>query len=38
MENKSWNDFKFQIYWNKLEWVNPGRLLKQKFTFVFILG
>ena len=22
MENKSWNEWKFQIHWNKLEWVN----------------
>ena len=22
MENQNWNDWKFQIYWNKLEWVN----------------
>ena len=23
MENQSWNDWKFKIYWSKLEWVNP---------------
>ena len=23
MENQSSNDWKFQIHWNKLEWVNP---------------
>ena len=23
MENKSWNDWIFQIHWNKLQWVNP---------------
>ena len=23
MANKSWNDQKFQIYWNKPNWVNP---------------
>ena len=22
MSNKSWNDWKFQIHWNKVEWVN----------------
>ena len=22
MENQSWNDWRFQIKWNKLEWVN----------------
>ena len=23
MTNQSWNDWKFQIHWNKIEWVNP---------------
>ena len=23
MENQNWNGWKFQIHWNKLEWVNP---------------
>ena len=23
MENQSWNDYKFEIHWSKLEWVNP---------------
>ena len=23
MENQCWNDWKFKIHWNKLEWVNP---------------
>ena len=23
MVNQSWNSLKFQIYWNKLKWVNP---------------
>ena len=22
-DNQEWNDWKFQIHWNKLEWVNP---------------
>ena len=21
--NQEWNDWKFQIHWNKLSWVNP---------------
>ena len=21
--NQWWNDWKFQLHWNKLEWVNP---------------
>ena len=28
--NKDWNDWKFQIKWNKLEWVNPRSLDEQK--------
>ena len=23
MENQSWNDWRFQIHWNKIDWVNP---------------
>ena len=23
MANQSWNEWKFQTYWNKFEWVNP---------------
>ena len=23
MANQNWNDCKFQIHWNKLEWLNP---------------
>ena len=23
MENQSWNDWKFQIHWNNIEWVDP---------------
>ena len=23
MDNQSWDDWKFKIHWNKLEWVNP---------------
>ena len=22
MENQNWNDWNFQIHWNKLEWAN----------------
>ena len=24
-----WNDWKFQLHWNKLEWVNPKTLIKR---------
>ena len=26
---KWWNDWKFQLHWNKLEWVNPKTLIKR---------
>ena len=33
MENQSWNDWKFQIYWNILEWDNPGSRIEGKIPF-----
>ena len=27
--NKWWDDWKFQLHWNKLEWVNPKTLIKR---------
>ena len=33
MENQSWNDWIFQIHWNKLEWVNPKSLIEGKNPF-----
>ena len=30
--NKWWNDRKFQLHWNKLEWVNPRSKTKSKKT------
>ena len=30
IENQKWNDWKFQIQWNKLEWVNPRSRIEQK--------
>ena len=30
MENQNWNDWKFQIYWNKLEWVNRRSRIQKK--------
>ena len=28
MEIQSWNDWKFHIHWNKLEWVNQRILIE----------
>ena len=28
--NTNWNDWKFKINWNKLEWVNPRNCNEQK--------
>ena len=29
--NRNWNDWKFQIYWNMIEWVNPrGKILRKE--------
>ena len=27
--NKWWNDWRFQLHWNKLEWVDPKNLIKR---------
>ena len=27
--NKWWNDWRFQLYWNNIEWVNPRSLIKR---------
>ena len=31
--NQACNDWKLQIHWNKLEWVNPSSCDEQKNTF-----
>ena len=31
--SKWWNDWKFQLHWNKLEWVNPRSLTKRNKPF-----
>ena len=31
--NQYWNDWKFQIHWNKIEWVNPRSLDERKNPF-----
>ena len=31
--NRNWNDWKLQLYWNKLEWVNPRSKIKGKKTY-----
>ena len=28
-DNKWWNDWKFQLHWNKREWVDPKYLIKR---------
>ena len=33
MDNQNWNDWKFQIHWNKFEWVNPRNFNEQKKSF-----
>ena len=33
--NEEWNYWKFQIHWNKLEWVNP-RSHDERNCFVFL--
>ena len=33
MANQNWNDWKFQIHWNKLEWINPRSRIEQKKPF-----
>ena len=32
--NQEWNDWKFQIHWNILEWVNPRSRDEKKIHFV----
>ena len=34
MANQEWCDWKFQIHWNKLEWVNPRSCDERKIHFV----
>ena len=31
--NKWWNDWRFQLHWNNIEWVNPRSLTKMNKTF-----
>ena len=31
--NQWWNDWKFQLHWNKLEWVNPRSQIKRNKTY-----
>ena len=33
MENQSWNDWKFHIHWNKIDWVNPRSCIEVKNPF-----
>ena len=31
--NQNWNDWRFQINWNKVEWVNPRNNIEQNNSF-----
>ena len=33
MENEIWNDWRFQVHWNKLEWVNTRSIIEGKNPF-----
>ena len=33
--NKWWNDWKFKLHWNNLEWVNPITLTQRNKYFSF---
>ena len=33
MENQSWNDWKFTIHWNKLEWVHTRSRIEGNNSF-----
>ena len=33
--NRYWNDWTFQLYWNKIEWVNPRSQIKIENLFIF---
>ena len=37
MENQSWNDWKFQIHWNKLEYATQEILVKEIIYILFLL-
>ena len=33
--NRYWNDWTFQLYWNKIEWVNPRSQIKIENLFSY---
>ena len=37
MANQNWNDWKFQIHRNKIEWVNPRNFIERKIHIVCLL-
>ena len=37
MSNQNFNECKFQIHWNKLEWVNPRNCNERKNPFLCLL-
>ena len=36
MADINWNDWEFQIHWNKLEWVNPRNFNEQMKTILCV--
>ena len=37
MENQNWDNWRFQIHWNKLGWVNQRDCIERKIHFVCLL-
>ena len=33
--NKWWNDWTFQLHWNKLDWVDPKTIIKRNKPYSF---
>ena len=38
MEKQRWNNQKIQTHWNKIQQVNSKVTLKERITFVFLIG
>ena len=38
MEKQRWNNPKIQTHWNKIQYVNSKVTLKERITFVFLIG
>ena len=33
--NRNWNNWRFQLYWNKLDWVNPRNKIRIKIKITY---